>query len=113
MHLPRDPVSGTTGYLGMLGSHSSHLAEEHICLQADIPRSSLTDYIFISILSQKGFKAALSISLSPALWAWDEQRCRKAAADHEVGPQIQKTAKCGRAQKHCLCSMDHKYQHSC
>ena len=72
MHLPRDPVSGTTEYLGMPGSHSSHLAEEHTCLQADIPRSSLTDYLFISTLFQKGFKAALSMSLSPALWAWEE-----------------------------------------
>ena len=112
MHLPRDPVSGTTGYLGMPGSHSSHLAEEHTCLQADSPRFSLTDY-FISTLFQKGFKATVSMSLSPALWAWEEQRCRKTAADHEVGLQIKKTAKCGRAQKYCLCSMDHKYQHSC
>lgn len=56
MHLSRDPASGTTAYLGML-EVSSHLAGgTHLPSEADIPRSSLTDYIFISTLSQKDLR---------------------------------------------------------
>lgn len=69
--------------MGYLGMPESHLSTKEMLA---FGKYSQVFYgrLFVPTLFQQGFKAALSMWLSPALSAWEKQRFRKRGADQII-----------------------------